>query len=92
MEVYDSNAWGTVCDDSWDWYDAEVVCKSLGYGDALEAVLLAGFGEGSGNIVLDEVQCYGSESSIFDCGHFGLYYHDCSSVEDAGVVCTPGGK
>lgn len=31
LEVCISNAWGTVCDDSWHDTDATVVCKQLGY-------------------------------------------------------------
>eukprot|EP00057_Strongylocentrotus_purpuratus_P027661 XP_011682135.1 PREDICTED: putative DMBT1-like protein [Strongylocentrotus purpuratus] len=58
VEILHDGSWGTVCDDSWDLKDAEVVCKMLSFEGALDAPLGARFGKGSGSIFLDEVQCH----------------------------------
>ncbi|XP_013763244.1 leukocyte elastase inhibitor A-like [Pundamilia nyererei] len=85
---YRYTSWGTVCDDGWDVKDAEVVCRELNCGIALEALGSAYFGQGTGTIMLDDVDCSGSETSLDDCRHRGLRTHDCSHSEDAGVVCS----
>ncbi|KAL3996061.1 deleted in malignant brain tumors 1 protein [Sarotherodon galilaeus] len=87
VEVFNDRQWGTVCDDSWDLNDANVVCRQLGCGSARSALQNAAFGEGSGPIWLDDVDCFGNEPSITDCRHNGLGVHDCRHYEDASVVC-----
>ena len=95
VEVFHDNIWGTVCDDSWDINDARVICRELGYRDAISSPRYARFGAGRGKIWLDDVNCQGNEASIVDCGHSGWGNNDCRHYEDASVVCYrlhPGGK
>uniref|UniRef100_A0A8C9XT49 SRCR domain-containing protein n=1 Tax=Sander lucioperca TaxID=283035 RepID=A0A8C9XT49_SANLU len=88
VAIYYNKTWGTVCDDDWDLNDAEVVCRELGCGTALTATQSASFGEGTGQIWLDDVACSGSERSVTLCQHNGFGTHNCGHGEDAGVICS----
>ncbi|XP_056023112.1 scavenger receptor cysteine-rich type 1 protein M130-like [Ostrea edulis] len=88
VEILNSGAWGTVCDDNWDSADAKVVCRMLGYTGSYTAFGSAHYGLGSGQIWLDDVACSGSETSILLCSSRSLGSHDCGHSEDASVKCT----
>ena len=88
MEVNYNGEWGTVCDDGWSTFDANVVCKQLGLGSIGVPYRNAHFGQGSGPIWLDNILCTNSELTIASCGHLGFNItRSCSHSEDAGVKC-----
>ena len=88
MEVYHNGEWGRVCDDGWDLNDAQVVCRELGYGAS--AMHTGLYGQGSGQIWLNNVNCVGTEDVVTSCTHSGWGYHDCFQEKDASVRCSSG--
>ncbi|XP_048125600.1 deleted in malignant brain tumors 1 protein-like isoform X2 [Alosa alosa] len=90
VEVQIGGTWGTVCDDGWNMASAEVACRQVGCGPALEALTHAHFGAGHGQIWLDNIYCTGSETSLAQCRHNGYGISNCGHSEDAGVVCEVG--
>ncbi len=89
VEVFYNGQWGTVCDDGWDITDAHVVCRQLGFSEATNASQSAHFGEGTGQILMDDVNCVGNEQKLQDCAFDGWGSNDCSHYEDASVTCEP---
>lgn len=92
VEIKYNGAWGTICDDEWDVNDAGVICRSLGYPGADQAILRGRFGPGEGDIVLDNVNCSGSEVNVESCLHSDFLDNNCGHGEDAGVICLPQGR
>ena len=89
-----NGVWGTVCDDDWDDTDAGVVCRQLGFGSSGTAVGSAGFGNGSGPIILSNVVCTGDELLLARCGHLGVNITNpfrCTHDKDAGMRCNEDG-
>ena len=67
VEVFHDGEWGTVCDDSFDLNDAHVICRQLKLGRGVEARSRAKYGQGTGKIFIDDLQCTGTERNIKNC-------------------------
>ena len=87
-----------MCFKGWDDFDSSVVCRQLGL-PFTNAQFVAGrvFGQGTGPIWLDEVECTGQENSLDECSHDGwgiINNSDYCNNHDlaAGVICTNGKK
>ncbi len=61
-----------------------VVCQMLGF-DWGATTLYGTFDGGSGDILMDDVQCHGNEYNLGHCVFEEL--HNCVHEEDAGVSC-----
>ena len=93
VEIYHSGRWGTICDHDWEFEDAQVACRSLGFSGTVRATTNAYYGRGTGRVWLDHVECTGTETSLTNCQHrsFGSVDSDCRDhSQDAGVVCSDG--
>ncbi|XP_027810516.2 macrophage scavenger receptor types I and II isoform X1 [Marmota flaviventris] len=88
VEIFHNGQWGTVCDDRWELRVGQVICRSLGYQGVQSVHKGAHFGQGTGPIWLNEVFCFGRESSIEECNIRQWGVRVCSHSEDAGVTCS----
>ena len=89
VEICFNDTWGTVCDDSWENQDANVVCSQLGFSPFnAVATVRALFGAGMGPIYLDDVGCTGVEPRLVSCPATPVGEHNCEHSEDAGVRCV----
>ena len=89
VEVERNGEWGTVCDDSWNMKDAEVVCRELGCGAAKgtpSGNLYKPLADEKQKIFIQDVNCSGTEDKLIECDQVEDVF-DCSHSEDAGAMC-----
>ncbi|KAI8515001.1 hypothetical protein Bbelb_075920 [Branchiostoma belcheri] len=93
LEVFYRNQWGTVCKDGWDYKDALVVCRQLGYGPPDQRdwkFKTEAAGRPEGPVWMDNVHCSGDEGVLTECAFGSLGYSLCSHRYDVGIRCDGG--
>lgn len=92
VEVCFNGHWGTVCHNRWDKTDAQTVCRILGYGtENLAIPTTTNFFDtppAEGPVMVNGVDCNGTESTFLDCLSTDPGDHTCSHAQDSGVFCT----
>ncbi|XP_071111546.1 scavenger receptor cysteine-rich type 1 protein M130-like isoform X2 [Haliotis cracherodii] len=88
VEVQFENTWGTICDDHFTDLNAEVICRMTNNPTAGAYFLpRSHFGSGSGPVLLDGLQCLGTERSVSQCSHNAWNTSSCQHTQDVSVVC-----
>ena len=94
VEVFHNGEWGTVCNTNWNYHTAFVACRTAGFNSAVRAVTNnTYYGRGNGTVWLDNIQCTGTEATLFDCArsNWGTVDSSCNDhTRDAAVVCSDG--
>ena len=87
VEVYYNNVWGVVCKEGWDFYDALVVCRQLGYEWVASGWSDVQASIGSETALLSGVQCDGTETNLDLCSGNGWAEYSCTADAPATVAC-----
>lgn len=88
VEIFHNGRWGNICDDEWDKYEAEVVCRQLGFKQGGKATHSGTYGYARRKYWMDNLFCNGKEAELSDCRFDGWGESDCDHSEAAGVICT----
>ncbi|KAK7880803.1 hypothetical protein WMY93_032566 [Mugilogobius chulae] len=84
VQIFHQGYWRSICGDGWDVTAAHVACRQAGCGMAMD-VYQARWDVDTGRMLMSNVSCIGSETSLTDCRHsFG---HQSCSSDDASANC-----
>ncbi|XP_045183623.2 deleted in malignant brain tumors 1 protein-like [Mercenaria mercenaria] len=88
IEVQVNNTWGTICGSSFSTGEASAICSMLGYSTNYRQYYGSSstYGQGSGPIYIDKLDCTGSEKEMNKCTY--RVNNSCSHSNDAAVACN----
>ncbi|CAD5113119.1 DgyrCDS2309 [Dimorphilus gyrociliatus] len=84
-----NSPFGTICDDGWDQYEVNTVCRQLGYESGiLRQAPFFGMANKLVPIYIDDVKCTKYTSKLENCTFYRKWgNHNCKHYEDVGVSC-----
>ena len=89
LEMYYNSQWGSICSEGWDSVDTGVACSQLGFPDTN----VVSFNVSAKNTAAPQpvhssnVQCDGTESSIFTCRQDPIGANTCDLSSVVVVMC-----
>ena len=92
LEYYFNGQWGTVCGSIWDFADANVACKKMGFLTEEYYRINIPSGSSSQPIWVNNVECAGNETNLIDCSGTFNGTNNCTHTEDIGISCSRNGK
>lgn len=88
VEIKQHSIWQAVCSIAWDKHDADVVCRQLGFSEAVIEAAHGQFGSGPVPTWLTSIRCHGNETSLDKCVSAEWELEkDCGARFGAGVIC-----
>ena len=88
VEVFYHGRWGKVCRNGWDMKDVQVICRQLGFKDALAEFTGYHVEDSKLPFVVSEVSCTGDESNLASCERTDGEV-DCQGDMGAEALCEP---
>ena len=67
VEIFHNGRWGNICDDEWDKYEVEVVCRQLGFMLGGKPTHSGKFDHSRRKYWMDNLYCNGKEKELSDC-------------------------
>ena len=88
VEIQQEDLWHAICSIGWEKHDADVVCRQLGFPEAVLEVAHGQFPVRTGPMWLTSIRCQGNETSLDQCVSAGWKLEPtCLHRPVAGVVC-----
>ncbi|XP_022777869.1 scavenger receptor cysteine-rich domain superfamily protein-like, partial [Stylophora pistillata] len=96
VEVFYKGKWGKICRNGWDFDDVKVICRQLGFKEALAEFIGSDVKDKGIPTVMSDVSCKGDEPELAFCartdGKVNIPPQCLSDGKDSQALCQPKNK
>ena len=93
VEVFYKGKWAKICRNEWDFNDVKVICRQLGFEEALAEFIGSEVKDEGIPFAMSDVSCTGEESELASCdrvdGKLNIPLQCQSDSEGSQALCQP---